>query len=288
LKTPKSILIVGADSNIGRNLYSMFLADTAFAVFGTSRKSTSEYGFVLDLADQNLDRQISLLPKVDIVIYCAAMTIIAECESDPEMCIRVNFHQYRKLIDHFSTNKTQQILLSTNRVFSGQKPCVEYDSEKDATTTYGLSKALIEDYIQSNVSNYTIIRMTKVIFASVALFESLLSQCKAQKTTVFSNLSLSPISIFYVLSVVKKLVEKPHNGVIQLSGRDDVTYYHALIFLCKALDLKLNNIVPIQGEINEVLFGKYTTLDMSKNPLWLRTPQTLNQGFEDFLRHNSV
>ncbi len=280
----RKVLIVGIDSSIGSALAHVLKLNSSIDVYGTSRRNELKGGiYHCNLTDKDTVYSHDILPVADFVVICAGLTNIDECENNPELCNLVNYSNTSKLMKFYSNS--HQIFLSTNRVFSGKKPAEKAYSGLSAKTAYGKSKAKCELYLRKNIKKYTIIRMTKVLSQHNDLFEKLLDSCiNEKKADVFDNLSLSPISLSYAVSVLKQVIDQNIEGVIQLSGVDDFSYAETLEKLCDNLLLKKDFIRPIQGNINEELLGRFTSLDTSNNPEGLRSPCTFEQGFEDLIK----
>ncbi len=278
------ILIIGIDSQIGSALSESLRGSENFIVYGSSRRSNlAKDIYLLDLGSVSFTDQMQRLPKADIVVYCAGMTNINECEKKSKLCDLVNHLHTVELMTYFK--RSHQIFLSTNRIFSGDIPYAGLSQSYSAKTVYGKSKVDGELYLRSNSQKFTIIRMTKIITGNNELFENLLNSCKGSENTyVFENLNLSPVSLSYAISVLNEVINTRLEGIIQLSGEQDWSYADALKKLCECLDLKKDHIRPIQGNVDESLFGGYTSLDTSKNPEIIKSPRSLEQGFEDLIK----
>ena len=92
-KPSPSILIVGLESQIGSVLFERIsLHSPKNRVYGTTRridhKQQSDRVIYLDLGDP--DTFIEKGFRFDHVVFCAGITSIADCESNPTLCRRIN------------------------------------------------------------------------------------------------------------------------------------------------------------------------------------------------------
>ena len=92
----KRILIIGVDSLIGKALYNAL--KKTFIVYGTSRKKETSF-YNLNLIWEL--KKWPHLPDSDVIICCAAMTSILECENKKKLSKKVNIDGLKKIIKKY-------------------------------------------------------------------------------------------------------------------------------------------------------------------------------------------
>ena len=109
----------------------------------------------IDISDrpQCLEKLDALRPSV--IVNCAAYTAVDACESDPA-CWKVNADGPKHLAEWAAGNQAFLVHVSTDYVFSGDRPLFEASVETDATgpvSEYGKSKLAGEQAVlESGVS----------------------------------------------------------------------------------------------------------------------------------------
>ena len=114
----------------------------------------------IDIADrfQCLEKLNSLCPEV--IVNCAAYTAVDACESDPA-CWKVNADGPKHLAEWAAANQAFLIHVSTDYVFSGDKPLFEASVETDVTgpvSEYGRSKLAGEQAVLESGASSAILR----------------------------------------------------------------------------------------------------------------------------------
>lgn len=143
--TKKKILIIGGSGFIGRYLMAIF-QEVGIEVFGTY------YCHQIDdtLIFLNVLDGKELMPALyrirpDIIIHCAALTNVKQCETDRESAIMLNVEVPVVIARYCSDFGARMIFLSTDLVFSGKEGLYTEESCTDPVNFYGYTKALAEE-----------------------------------------------------------------------------------------------------------------------------------------------
>jgi len=119
----------------------------------------------VDLPDLDITDRFQTLEKLnqfrpEVIVNCAAYTAVDACESDPA-CWKVNADGPKHLAEWSAENDAFLVHVSTDYVFSGDKPlfeaCVETD-EPEPVSEYGKSKLAGEKAILESGANVAILR----------------------------------------------------------------------------------------------------------------------------------
>ncbi len=224
--TDSNLLIVGIDSEIGSEL-KKFTLKNGFNVNGTSRRKelVSKKISFFDLREPNFQ---SIDKHFDCVIICAAMTNIAECEENPNLCKRINLINTIRLIDNAVANDNFVIFLSSNTVFDGTQSFYKHTDETNPISEYGKCKKAVEDHITNNTNKKgCVIRFTKVISKKTPFIKRWESESeKGLFIKAYSNKLISAISIGSAVSAIKLLINTKKSGIFQLGGSEEVSYFN--------------------------------------------------------------
>ena len=177
-----------------------------------------------DLSEPNLNIDFS---KYECVILCAAITNIAQCESEPEKCERINSINTIALIEKCVASKCFVIFLSSNAVFDGKKPFYKHTDTTSPTTKYGEFKLNVEKYIQDLPQNDAcVLRLTKVITDRTPFIQNWKAAAEnGNEIKAFSNRLISPIDIEDVVDSIQLLVERKNSGIFQLGSSEEISFY---------------------------------------------------------------
>jgi len=248
----KRVLVVGATSQIGAAMIK-YLRKESYTVSGTTRK-------VGDLAEDLLYFDLSepTLSNIDFsefncVIICAAITNIAQCESDPETCERINATNTIALIDKCVASKCFTIFLSSNAVFDGKKPFYKHTDITSPINKYGEFKVAVEEHIQALPLNKAcILRLTKVITDSTPLIKNWKNTAEnGNEIKAFNNRLISPIGMEDVFDSIQLLVERKSSGIFHLGSSEEISFYEFAKKIFSSEQDVLNKIVSTQAPSTE-------------------------------------
>ena len=275
----KSILVVGANSQIGSALIK-HLRKESYNVFGTTRKAENNNKDLLyfDLSEPNLNIDFS---KYECVIICAAITNIAQCESEPEKCERINSTNTIALIDKCVASKCFVIFLSSNAVFAGKKPFYKHTDTTSPINKYGEFKLTVEKHIQALLPNEAcVLRLTKVITDSTPFIQNWKTAAKnGNELKAFSNRLISPIDIEDVVDSIQLLVERKNSGVFQFGSSEEISFFDYAKKIFTSEPSTLSKIVATQAPSTES--------NITHNSLAINLP-TKEQQYSELLDTNRI
>jgi dTDP-4-dehydrorhamnose reductase len=151
-KTRKKIALIGADGQLGSDLYKTLPLE--FDVIPL---------ILSDLDVTQLDSINTCLSQYnpEIILSTAGFHNVPYCEVDPQSTFSVNTIGTKYLTDWCFFHNCKLVFISTDYVFNGEKgePYNEEDVP-DPINTYGISKYAAELYIRHHLEDYLIIRTT--------------------------------------------------------------------------------------------------------------------------------
>ncbi len=147
------IVITGGNGMLGRTLCAELVAHTCV---------------VADLPDwdiTNAARFAELLAAEhpDVVIHCAAMTKVDDCETNEALAYKLNEEGSLNVARACAAVGARLFAISTDYVFSGEPPSEPWEWDEAETprprTVYGMSKFAGEQVILANCPNAAILRI---------------------------------------------------------------------------------------------------------------------------------
>ena len=155
------------------------------------RKFAGEEVVVADLPDWDITDSDAFLAKVvetapDVVVHCAAMTKVDDCETHRDLAFRLNEEGSRNVAVACKACGARLIAISTDYVFSGEPPREPWAwSETDIPrprTVYGASKFAGEQMVQMILPEAVILRINTSRIVAPSLSARPLRQATAPAT----------------------------------------------------------------------------------------------------------
>ena len=206
------ILITGGKGMLGRTL---------------QRELAEHELIVADLPEWDVTDETALVAgtcgaRPDVVIHCAAMTKVDDCETKRELAFRLNEEGSRNVARACKAAGARLIAISTDYVFSGEPPTTPWDwSETDEPrprTTYGASKYAGERAIMEVLPEATVLRIAWLYGAGGPSFVHTMVKLGASEgpaLKVVDDQCGNPTSTKAVAGVIRFLLGKPDvSGVV--------------------------------------------------------------------------
>lgn len=130
----KKILVTGKDGQLGQSLSALKKEYPLLDMTFVGREE-------LDLSDATSINKYFKERDFDVIINCAAYTVVDKAESEPELADQINHLAVKQLAEIAKQQECVLIHISTDYVFNGQnyKPYIETD-ETDPQSVYGDTK----------------------------------------------------------------------------------------------------------------------------------------------------
>ena len=242
------ILVTGANGYLGSNL-RIFLNGAGYDIYGvTSKETTEEKIYRLNMNDYGEILRILGSVKPDVVVHTAALSSLSECEKNPELAMKVNV-QTRNLID--AILKTDQnakfVFLSSDYVFDGQRGNYSEEDDINPQTVYGKTKALSETDIKARMENFLICRTANVYGRGGKFFNFVLGALEQNRPIdVFDDAFFTPTYIDYLLDSLKLLIAMDFKGIIHLAGRQRLSRYDFALKMAETLGKDVALVRPVK------------------------------------------
>lgn len=245
-KDKGQVLIVGADSSIGRRLADN-LRNVGISVVKTSRKNdaSSASTLFLDLSKDISDWQPP--ENISVAFWCAAVTSLEDCRVHTQLSRTINVDNTCCLARAFAANGIFNVYISSNLVFDGSVCFQQQDATPCPTTEYGRQKAEVERCFLNMGKLASVVRLTKVLTPGAPLLHNWIRSLQNNiPIHPFSDLLFSPIRLDFVITVLARIAELKVDGIVQVSGNADISYEQAARYIAERLGVDTRLVQPIK------------------------------------------
>lgn len=235
------ILVTGGKGMLGRTLAGEF-ADHEVVV-----ADLPEW----DVTDGEGFMSKTLEARPDLVIHCAAMTKVDDCEAKRDLAFRLNEEGSRNVALAAKAAGARLMAISTDYVFSGDPPREPWAwDETDIPrprTVYGASKFAGEQMVQMIAPDAAILRIAWLYGPGGPSFVHTMARLGAQEgppLKVVDDQRGNPTSTKAVADVIRFLMGRPDvSGIVHATCEDSCTWYGLTVELFRLLGLR-REVVP--------------------------------------------
>ncbi len=232
------ILITGAGGRLGSELARVLAA--------CEHTMTAVDLDTFDITDRAAVNKEFGSSSPELVIHCAALTVVDFCAEHPDEALRVNGHGTQIIAQACLQHGAALAYISTNEVFDGQecRPYLEYDPPRPANP-YGYSKWVGEQAVRDLLSRHFIIR-TSWLFAHGGrnFIHTVLRRAReGQPLRVVVNEVSSPTYANDLAAAIAQLVITGSYGIYHLVNEGYASRWQ---FAREALDQAGFDAVPIE------------------------------------------
>ena len=239
------ILITGGKGMLGRTLQRELAEHEIVVADLPEWDITDDAGFVAKVGEV----------KPDLIIHCAAMTKVDDCEAKRDLAFKLNEEGSRNVALAAKVCGARLFAISTDYVFSGEPPKEPWAwSETDIPrprTVYGASKFAGEQMIQMILPEAVIIRIAWLYGSGGPSFVHTMAKLGAQEGAplkVVNDQRGNPTSTKVVADVIRFLMTKLDvSGIVHGTCEDQCTWYDLTVELFRLLGLK-REVVPCTTE----------------------------------------
>jgi len=273
--------VIGGDGQLGLNLASR-LRKEGNHVLSTvfMNNQVKEDQLFLDLSKDIFDWQVP--GPTDIAFFCAAITSLDKCRTQPEYSSKINVKNTLVLARRLSLDGAALFFPSSNLVFDGLVPFQKATDPLNPLCEYGRQKAETEQGLAELTERVAIVRFTKIISPGMTIIKNWIIDLQNGKTIhPFSDMVLSPVSLSFATDTIIAIMQRESYGTWQVSAREDITYEQMAMYLAEKMGVSQKLIEPIKLHQSGMTFEtipKHTTLDTSrlKEELGIEPPEVWN------------
>jgi len=154
------VLVTGANGQLGkslRDIVSMHQTSIVFIFADRAQLDTSQTQNIKSYLDQH---------PVDVIVNCAAYTLVDQAESEIEIANQINHLSVKKLAELAQHRQIKLMHISTDYVFDGlsSKPYTE-DEATNPLSVYGTTKLQGEQAVQTTMDHNALIIRTSWMYS---------------------------------------------------------------------------------------------------------------------------
>ena len=251
----KTVFITGANGLLGQAIISLFTRETDYELITSSveDKPFLEYGHKyekLDITNKEEVKKLIGYYEPNVIINCAAYTEVDKCETERELCWRLNVDGVKNIIIAAKKCDAKIIHFSTDYIFDGKNGPYTEDATPNPLSFYGRSKLASENALISSGIEHVIIR-TMVLYGigntikknfALWLVETL--KKKQAVTIVTDQIGNSTIADDLAYGTYK-IIEKNRTGIYNIAGKDILSRYDFALKLCEVFGFDKKLVSPI-------------------------------------------
>jgi len=286
------MLITGVSGLLGNNLADYF--KNKYEILGlycSHRVSiTGVQTRKCDLSSLNSIKDIIGKFNPSIIIHCASLTNVDQCENDPEITDKINVISTKNIVDIISDKDTKLIYISTDSVYDGVEGNFSENDNVNPLNCYGRSK--YEGELEVLRGKKSVVLRTNLFGWNIqekkSLGEWILDELKSgRKIQGFKDASFSTIYTLELARVIDMVIQGQLSGVYNCGGADSCPKYDFAMKIADRFDLDKELIIPIS--IDDFQFkakrGKDLSLNVDKlqKALNYKLP-TIDQSVDGFYR----
>ena len=175
----------------------------------------------LDITDTDEVLRFGEMNRPDVIINCAGLTDLQECEKDLAKAFKTNALGARNLSIVARKVEAKLVHISTDDVFDGksQKPYTEFD-ETHPKTAYGKSKLAGERYVKEFTYKHFIIRSTWVYGLGNNFINQLLEKvAQGENLSIAGDQFGSPTSAKELARFILHLIQTNEYGTYHATNK---------------------------------------------------------------------
>lgn len=253
----KRVLITGANGLLGQDLVRLMSRYPEYDVLATGRDSAPRFtgrscGYApLDLTEPEEMTRLFQDFTPTVVVNCAAMTQVDDCETQREACWDVN----AQAVDHLARQCNQigahLIQVSTDFIFDGEDGPYREDARPNPLSFYGKSKQASENVARAaGLDKWSIARTVLVYGTGEDLSRSnfvlwvLKKLSDGEPIHVVTDQYRTPTYSPDLAAGIERIARYGKSGIFHLSGRELISVYEFARIVAEVFDLDASLVNP--------------------------------------------
>ena len=253
-------LITGANGLLGQTLVRRLRPSDDHDVLATARDEAPRFDVPCEYAQLDVttpDEVNAVLGDYDpdVVVNCAAVSDVTECDEDRNRAWAVNARAVRTLAKQCRTTDARLVQLSTDFVFNGKRGPYEEDARPDPVNYYGRTKLAGENALREfDFLDWAIVR-TVLLYGTakdlnrtnvVLWMIDELSQ--GDPIQVVNDQWRTPTYAPDLAGGIVRLIDRERTGIYHLSGREMVTIHELAQTVATVFDFDDALIDPVPSD----------------------------------------
>ena len=205
----------------------------------------------MDLMDNEAIRTFIMNLKPEAIIHCAAYTAVDKAEEEVETCYQINAEAVKVISECAKELDVKLIYISTDYVFDGTKEgeYVETDTP-NPINVYGASKLKGEQYVQTLLEKYYIVRISWVFGVNGNNFIKTMRRLGSERDelNIINDQVGSPTYTADLAPLLVDMMETDKYGIYHATNEETCSWYEFAneIFKQSGIEVKTNPITTDQ------------------------------------------
>ena len=257
------LLITGSNGLLGQKIVK-YCQKNNISFLATSKGQNrnqdcpEEHYASLDITMVNQINQVFHAYEPTHIIHTAAITNVDQCETNPELCRKVNVEATQSLIKAAENFSAHFQLLSTDFVFDGAKGSYAETDEINPLSEYARSKADAEQFVQEYTNDWSIVRTIIVYGVGNNLSRSNLivwakgALDKGESINIIDDQYRAPTYADDLAEGCLEILIRSKTGIYHLCGPETMSIFKIVERIAKHFNLSMENVHKIStAELNQ-------------------------------------
>ncbi|HEY5563199.1 MAG TPA: dTDP-4-dehydrorhamnose reductase [Clostridiaceae bacterium] len=213
------VLITGANGQLGREVTKQFSELDAQLILTDVKE--------LDITNSKMVYKFVKDERPDIIVNCAAHTLVDKCEVEIESAYRINAIGPKNLAQAAYSIGAEIVQISTDYVFQGEEDIILTEFDKpNPQTIYGKTKLEGENFVMALNPKHYILRTAWLYGDGNNFVKSILKLCEDRpQIKVVNDQRGTPTSTVDLARVIINLVNEKNYGLFHCTCKGSCTWY---------------------------------------------------------------
>lgn len=253
----KRVLVVGGNGLLGQKVTEFLVRGSAHKVTVCSIEPTPVLHLhsvayeQVDITSKKDVKKIVHEVEPDVVVNCAALTNVDECETQRELAWKINTEGVEYLIEAARKGNARIFHISTDYVFDGKSGPYDETAKPEPLSYYGKTKLASENALLLSGLDYFIAR-TMVLYGTgtnvksnfaLWLIENLEKNLPVR---IVDDQFGNPTLVDDLAQGLLNAIELGRLGIYHFAGRDIVSRFEFAVRLAQVFDFEPKLITPIK------------------------------------------
>lgn len=207
----------------------------------------------------------------DVVIHCAGLANVEQCETDPDLAYHVNVELSANVAHVCAKAGIQLVYICTDHLFSGNKPLVTEDEPVSPVNVYGRTKWEGENKVLEAGSDFLSVRTNFYGWGTPyrqSFSDMIIQNLRAgKKINLFDNFYYSPILIEDLAVSVMSLLKHKAGGIYNIAGNERISKHEFGMRVAREFGLDTDLIQSVKIEDRKDLVKRPHDLSLSNQKI---------------------
>ena len=238
------LLITGATGLLGSCIVRESLNE--HEIFGISKESIPPAARWqhrrLDLTDATPTLLFLTNVHPQIIIHCAALTDVEQCERNESRAWAINVEATKVLASWADEHAAKFVLISTDSVFDGTSSNYRESDHPAPVNVYARTKLAAEELVRSHCPGALVIRTNFFGWSHgrrTGLAEWMLARlARGESFGGFTDIRFSPLFTRELAQIILELIHRDARGIFHVGTRDSCSKYEFAMELARLFQLE--------------------------------------------------